>query len=378
MRHSTVLIVGAGPAGLAMGGRLRRMGIPFEMLEQSEQIAHAWQQHYDRLHLHTIKEFSALPHQPFPADFPRYIPRRKLVGYYENYAREMRLEPHFGEEVVHVRREGQHWRIATRRGTEFEAQGVVVCTGFNRVVNRPKYAGESEFGGKVLHSREYKNPQPFLGQKVLVVGMGNTGAEIALDLYEQGSGSNAIRQGPVNIVPRDFNGRPTQQTAKLLNKLPTSIGDWIGVQVQKLAIGDLTPYGIQRPDLPPAKQLRVKGKTPVIDIGTVAQIKAGKIAVKPGIDRYTPKGVRFADGSSDSFDAVILATGYHSRVQDFVEQAEGLLNEHGHPASSIAPPSHPQLYFLGFDAYSTGILESIYKESARIAADIYRWAGNDP
>ena len=367
------LIIGAGSAGLAIAGRLRKMNLDFEILEKSDQIAKSWRNHYDRLHLHTIKEFSALPHIPFSKSLPTYIPKADLIQYYDHYADTFKIEPHFGEEVLTAKRTEEGWETQTQTGKVFLSKHLIICTGFNRKPNIPDPPGKSTFKGGIIHSSEYKNPSPYLGQRVLVVGMGNSGAEIALDLAEKGITTRLSVRGPVNIVPRDFQGRPTQKTAMLLGKLPKFIGDWIGVQVRRLAIGNLEPYGLKVPDIAPAKQLRIYAKTPVIDIGTVDMVKKGKIEVRSGIRQMAGNSIEFEDGQKEDFDAVIFATGYHSKVEDFLDNPAPVLNHHGHPKAAVPnEESHPGLFFVGFDAYSSGILNSIYKESGKVAAQIYK------
>jgi cation diffusion facilitator CzcD-associated flavoprotein CzcO len=363
-----ILIIGAGPAGLAMAGRLRQQGLPFELLEKSAAVGPLWRQHYDRLCLHTVKEHSHLPGLPFPEHYPRYVSRQQLVDYFEAYAQAFDIRPHFGQEVRAIDKEGAQWVVHTAAGQVFRAADVVIATGVNRLPQRPDFPGEANFQGRILHSREYKNSAPFRGQKVLVVGMGNTGAEIALDLSENGIAAAISVRGPVNIVPRDFLGRPTQKTAFALAKLPTWLGDWIGARVQRLAFGDLRPYGLDQPALPPARQLRETGKTPVIDLGTVRHIKAGKIKVHPQIQSFGARHIRFADGQEAEFDAVILATGYRAQLEDFLTPAEGFFNADGLPADCIGSGPYAGLYFLGFDNYKPGgILGIIYQESERIA-----------
>jgi len=194
-----VLIIGAGPAGLAMAGRLRRLNIPFEIVEKTQHVASAWHEHYDRLHLHTVKERSYLPHLPFPGDYPRYVSRQQLIAYYENYAKAFDIQPHFGEEVISIKKTNGHWRVKTATGKKWEAAQVVIATGVNRVVNRPIFEGEEKFSGRILHSRLYKNAVEFENRRVLVVGMGNTGAEISLDLSEHGIETYLSVRSPVNI-----------------------------------------------------------------------------------------------------------------------------------------------------------------------------------
>lgn len=371
MTKTPILIIGAGPAGLAIAGRLRQQHLPFTILEKSNKVSFAWHHHYDRLHLHTVKQFSHLPFKPFPAHYPTYVSRQQLVEYYEDYARYFEIEPIFNQEIINVKKENGQWLSHTTSGEQYVSDQVILATGINRVPHRPTWKGLEEYSGTIIHSRSYKNGKPFNGKKVLVVGMGNTGAEIALDLHEHGAKPSIAIRGPINIVPRDVNGTPTQVTAKKLAKLPNRLTDWLGVQIAKLTIGDLSKYGIKRPQISPSRQLTLYGKTPVIDIGTVAEIKKGTIKILPDIDYFHTGGVAFKNGQEHNFDAVILATGYHAQVENIVQGAEALLDEFDLPRQVIQTGDFEGLYFLGFDNYKLGgILGIIYDDSEKIVKDI--------
>ena len=363
------LIIGAGPAGLAMAGRFHKLKIPYTLIEQNDSLVSSWRQHYDRVHLHTVKEYSHLPYAPFSDDFPRYIPRKQLIAYYDQYAKEREIKPVFGQKVTKVSKNGNVWETNTEAGDSWISDNIIFATGFNRVPNEPTWPGMDAFTGLLQHSRWYKNGAELKGKRVLVVGMGNTGAEIAIDLHEHGAIPFISVRGPVNIVLRDLNGRPTQTTAMLLQKLPTWLGDWIGTQVSKLTVGNLSAYGIDRPNIPPAKQLRLYGKTPVIDVGTISLIKEGKIKVYRGIDHFDGEEIVFTDGKRSAFDAVILATGYHNKIEDLLEDNSHIFNDLGVPAK-LWYEEYPGLYFCGFDAYSSGLLLSILRDSEKIAFQI--------
>ncbi len=365
---SRTIIIGAGPAGLAMAGRLRKAGMDFEILEQEHQIAPAWHRHYQRLCLHTVKKYSNLPHVELPSALPKYVPRADLVRYYENYATQMDIAPRFGQRVEHLSRAENGWLIETN-SYRYNADNVVVATGFNRQPYSPTWPGMDLYTGQLMHSRFYRSGADFYGKKVLVVGFGNTGAEIALDLHEQGAEVALSVRGPVSVVPRDFMGNPTQESAMLLSKLPYFVSDSLGKLVQRLAIGDMSRYGLQLASQPPAWQQRTFGKTPVMDLGTVAAIKRGDIAVFPGIEQFDAQKVHFSDARSEAFDAVVLATGYRAAVEEFVEGAQELFDAQGIP-SALWFNTRPGLYFLGFDAYSNGLLWSIREDSGKICKHI--------
>lgn len=368
-----VLVIGAGPAGLAVAGRLRQANIAFEILEAGQHPGNAWHEHYDRLHLHTVKELSHLPGLNFPPDYPRYVPRHLLVKYFDDYARHFEIQPHFQQKVVKIQRgDDGSWITTTATGQEWKSAFVVVATGTNRTPNQPSFAGMADYKGNLIHSRAYKNAKPYKGQKVLVVGMGNTGAEVALDLLENGAEPYISVRGPVNIVPRDLLGNPTQLTALKLARLPHWLGDAIGTIVGKITVGNLRPYGIEPHPMPPSRQLRLTGQTPVMDIGTLKQIKAGRIKVVPGIQRFHEYEIAFTDGRHLLFDAVILCTGYKAALLDFLP--EGMANQldgNGYPTSIAAAAPFEGLFFNGFDNYTPGgILGVINRDSALIAKSI--------
>jgi len=300
------------------------------------------------------------------------VSRKDFAEYLEGYARYFQISPRFGTKVLEVQRSGNGgWAVYTAQGETIESAVVVVATGVNRVPERPVLVGEEYFSGSILHSREYRNGKAFVGKNVLVVGMGNTGAEIALDLYEQGAHPWISVRGPVNIVPRDFLGRPTQLTALKVARLPTWLGDHIGKLLRRIAVGDLSRFGIRYPRLSPAAQLRQTGQTPVIDLGTVEKIKSGGIQVVPAIQSLSAQGALFADGRQLPFEAIILATGYRPGLPEFLGACPGLLDVYGLPKACIGIQEYSGLYFVGFDNYTAGgILGVIQRDSERVVNDI--------
>ena len=365
-----IIIIGAGPAGLAIAGRLRNKGFDFTIIEKSHEVAAMWHRHYDRLHLHTVKQLSHLPHLEFPKEYPTYVSRQQLVDYYADYARQFDIKPVFGVEVQKIRKKNNHWLIETNQKSH-EAERVVIATGSNRIPISPRWEGMESFSGNIIHSRDYKNPKPYPGKKVLIIGMGNTGAEIALDLAESHVQHYVSVRSPVNIVPRDVFGRPAQLTAKMLDKLPFRTGKIISRFSTRLIIGDLTKYGLRHSTMDPVDQLRQTGQTPVIDLGTVAKIKDRSTKIVPDIDHFVINGVVLKNGDLLEVDEVILATGYRSGIDQLLENSEGLLDKYGLPKDCIGSGSFKGLYFLGFDNYKLGgILGSIYTDSEKVAEAI--------
>ncbi len=371
VKHN-IIIIGAGPAGLAIAGRLRKRGLAFAILEKDMVIASRWHQHYDRLHLHTVKNLSHLPHLPFPEEYPVYVSRQQLVDYYTNYAIHFDIKPIFDIEVKKIEKKNGHWQLLTN-GQVFETGNVIIATGSNRSPVVPRWKGQEVFSGEIIHSRDYKNPAPYLGKKVLIIGMGNTGAEIALDLAEKDVDHYLSVRSPVNIVPRDVFGRPAQLTAKMLDKLPFGIGKYISRISTRLIIGDLTKYGITHAKMDPVDQLRTTGQTPVIDIGTVEQIKKGKIKIVPDIDHFISQGVILKNGDRLEVDVVILATGYKNDMDQLLENTNDLFDHCGMPKNCIGEGCYEGLYLLGFDNYKLGgLLGTIYDDSEVVAEHLMR------
>jgi thioredoxin reductase len=364
------IIIGAGPSGLAIAGRLRKLNIPFAILEQSENVGNVWRNHYDRLHLHTDKKYSELPHFPFPADYPTFVPKAKYVEYLDAYATHFDIQPLYNQEVTRIKKVDDKWLIQTKID-EFEADNVIVSTGYNRVPVIPNFKNQAIFQGEIIHSYLYKNGKPYKNKNVLVVGYGNSGAEIALDLYENGAKSFTSIRTPVNIVKREFLGHSTQGLAIFLIQFGNTFYDFISSVFKKLSTGAMAGTGIPISTLAPSEQLRTLSKTPVIDVGTLQEIKAKNITVLPDIQEFTKDSIVFVDGKVIKFDAVVLATGYHARLTDLIENITAMMNERGYPKAIWSDESdYKGLYFLGFNLPLTGVLRDINLSSAKIAQEI--------
>jgi indole-3-pyruvate monooxygenase len=369
--HCQAIVVGAGPAGLAVGACLKQAGIPFLILEQDDKVGAAWHQHYDRLHLHTAKAFSELPFVGFPKGTPRYPSRAQVIDYLVAYAGRFQLEPRFGQQVIAARHSKSCWEVQTQ-DTSYQASNLVVAGGYCRQAYVPDWPGQASFLGTILHSSEYRNGGSFSGQSVLVVGFGNSGGEIAIDLWEHGARPSLAVRSPVNVIPRDLFGIPILAISIMQSKLPARWADAINAPILRVVVGDLTRIGLRKLPVGPVTQIQRDARIPLIDVGTIRLIKGGQIAVCPGIERFTEDGAVFTDGSRGEFDAVILATGYRPRVNAFLEGSSAACDENGRPLSSGHETAIPGLYFCGYRVSPTGMLREIAREARRIGAAIAR------
>lgn len=411
---TNTIIIGAGPAGLAVAACLAKKGVDYILLEKTDDIAPAWKSHYDRLHLHTAKEYSALPYYPFPKLFARYPARQQVVRYLEDYANHFGIQPKFNHTVTDItcQQQGKKkvWQVTAEvnpeqnnkvfEGTaeaqikqqkssgnkssgnkgaksdssqadirQYTAQNLVIATGYNRVPQLPKWQGLEDFPGTIMHSHEYKNGEPFKDKKVMVVGFGNSGAEIALDLWEHGAKPIQSVRSAVNVLPREVLGQPTLAMGIWQQHLPPKIIDKINTMTSKVLMGDLSKYGLKQLDKGPMENLKEKAQVPMLDVGTIDLIKRGEIIVYPGIEKFEGNEVVFVDGRRESIDAMVLATGYRPCVDEFLSEQK-VLKDDGTPKSSGEESELEGLYFCGFYISPAGMFREMAKEAKQIAKQI--------
>lgn len=375
MPEALVAIVGGGASGLSAAGALRRRGIQAVVLEQDPAIGGTWMRRYDRLRLHTVRQFSGLAHWPIPRRFPRYLARDEVVAYLRAYADHFNLDVKTGVTVLGVAPDaGGGWTIDTSAAS-WRARVVVIATGQYRVPNVPPWPGRERFTGAIVHSSDYRNATPFAGRRVLVVGLGNSGAEIATDLIEGGAASVAVSvRTPPTIVPRDPFGFPVQRTSLLLSRLPAFIANRIGRTTARLVLSDLSRFGMPTREFTPYSTRQV----PLIDVGFVEALKRGRLSLRPALERLGPSEAIFADGREEAFDAIVAATGFTTGLQSIVRDA-GVLDGRGEPiAPSGAPTSQAGLYFVGYVHSLRGHLFEANVASRRLARAVEMYLREGP
>ena len=328
-----ILIVGAGPAGLATAYYLQQRGLPFRILEK-ETAGATWRHHYDHLHLHSLKEVSALPGLPMPEDYPPFPSGEEVARYLADYAAHFGFPIERGVRVTDARYE-DGWRLTTTKG-RYEGEVLVAATGIWSTPHRPHFPGEERFAGRILHSKDYKRPDPFKGQRALVVGVGNSGSEVAVGLAKRGIETDiAVRSG-VRMVPYPRSARLMRLIAWLLRHLPRGVGN----ALLTLAQPNFPEVGLPLPDKP------VIDVYPVVGFGLAEEVKAGRIQVKPGLSHFSEEGVHFEDGQSEFYDTVILATGYRPSL-GFLEGVE--TDERGLPKlRGTRSTQNPALFCVGY------------------------------
>jgi indole-3-pyruvate monooxygenase len=367
--YTHTLIIGASAAGLASAVCLQKEGIECIVLEKHLQVATNWRNHYDRLHLHTSKKWSALPFKKFDASLPLYPSRQHVVDYLDDYAKEMDIRPVFNTEVSSVKKENDHWITETNNGN-YQSSYVIIATGMNNKPALAQWEGLKSFKGTVIHSSQYKNGKTFTGKNVLVVGFGNSGCEQAICLHEHGAHPALCVRSPVNVLPRDIFGLPVLEVGKLTSMFSSRVADKINAPLLRLLVGDITKLGLKKSKYGPLEQIEKQQKIPLLDIGTIKLIRQGHIKVYGNIVKIEGNTIYFEDNRQQHFDAIILATGYHHNLESFLHPSHINTRELNKPASKQCGFGKDGIYFCGFYLSSMGMLREIGIEAMKIAKDI--------
>jgi cation diffusion facilitator CzcD-associated flavoprotein CzcO len=368
-----VVIVGAGSAGLSTGAALKKEGIDPILLEKDDRIGGSWSRRYERLHLHTIRRFSGLAHHPIPRTYPRYVPKDMFAAYLQEYAEVFQLRVELNRPVKAVRPlDGGLWETVVGDGEPMRSRVVIFATGRYNEPVLPSWPGLESFSGRVVHSSRYSSGREFAGEAVLVVGIGNSGAEIAADLVEQRASRVviAVRSSPP-IMPRDLFGvMPVQLLGIALTPIPApKLLDRGGAVMRRIAIGDLGKYGLGKAKWGPFTARRPA----VIDVGFLEKLKGLEVTIRPDVERLTATGAVFSDGSEEEFDAIVAATGFDSGLGKVID-VPGVVSANGKPVfRSGRPTSHPGLYFIGFDETVRGVLFETNRDSKRLARSVRRY-----
>ncbi|MEI5522389.1 NAD(P)/FAD-dependent oxidoreductase [Streptomyces brasiliscabiei] len=373
-----VYVIGGGPGGLAVAYALRAQGVRAVVLEKADGVGASWRRHYDRLHLHTTRRLSGLPGLPMPRRFGRWVSRDNVVRYLEKYAEVHQLEIVTGVEVSRVERTADDtgWLLHATGGRELTGSAVVVATGHNHTPHLPDWPGRDSYTGDLTHASAYRNPEPYAGRDVLVVGIGNTGAEIAVDLVEGGARRVrlAVRTAP-HIVRRSTAGWAAQYTGVLVRRLPVALVDRLARPMAKLAVPDLSAHGLSRPDT--GLYSRVKeGSIPVQDVGLIDAVRKGKVEIVGPVEGFEDGKVVLGDGGRIETDAVIAATGYRRALDKLVGHLD-VLDGRGRPVvhGARSPENAPGLYFTGFTNPISGMFRELALDAEKIAKAVARTGG---
>jgi cation diffusion facilitator CzcD-associated flavoprotein CzcO len=268
---------------------------------------------------------------------PEFPSRTDLLDYLQQYTSTFRLPLQTGADVSRVVRDGASWVVHAVDGREWRARSVVIATGIASNPVAPSFPGRDRFGGRVRHSADYQRPDEYRGRRVLLVGIGNSGGEIAAELAHSGvSVTVAVRSGAI-VVPREVLGVPMQYFTPVFGWLPR--GGQRTAAKMIAAFGGV-PSEVAAAATRPGPCLRV----PLVGFHLTDQVRAGRVTVRPGVAGFTDTGVRFTDGTKEPFDDVILATGYRAAIGMLGDQVGTDDCGYGRRRGRVISTDQPDLY----------------------------------
>ncbi len=354
------VVIGAGPAGLATSRELLKRGVEHVVLERGN-VAESWSRLYDSLTLHTGKHMSHLPGMRFPRGTPLFLSRDRFLEYLHEYRRRFSLPIESGREVTSLERDGDGWRV-TANGATAAAKAVVVASGIIANPRIPNLPGRDEYRGEVRHSITYRSPNEVRGKRVLVVGAGNSAGEIASELGREGIDTTVAVRSGANVVPLQILGIPIQYLAFMIRSLPKPAREVIVAAMRKVTELRNGPPVLPRPLVGPLDAI------PLIGFRLVDAIRNGSVKLKGGVERFTPAGVRFADGSEEPFDVVLLATGFRAAIGFLGPLVRTDERGFGMRRDRVISVDQPNLFFVGHNYDATGGLTNIRRD-APLAAE---------
>ncbi|MDQ6650441.1 MAG: NAD(P)/FAD-dependent oxidoreductase [Actinomycetota bacterium] len=366
-----VVVIGAGPAGLAAAARLTGAGIATVVLERSA-VGASWRARHDRLRLNSLRWLSRLPGLAMPRSAGRWVPRDDLVRYLERYADRAGITVRTGVSAERVDHDdGGCWVVRTSAG-DVRARQVVVATGNEKQPVLPAWPGQQTFAGRLLHARDYGRAESYDGEDVLVVGPGISGTEVAGDLAARGTGRVWLSvRTPPTLVARELGHVPLQPIAVGGRYLPAAVQDRILRLVSRATVGDLRSLGLPDPDEGGYSHFRRTGVGPSIDLGFAAQLRAGRVQLVAPISRIEGSEVVLADGRRLSPATVIAATGYRPDLGPLVGHL-GVLDARGRPCAVGGRAAAPGLRFMGFSPQLTGDLREFRLQSRSLLRAVRR------
>ena len=350
MDQQPVVIIGAGPAGIAAAVSLAELGVRSVIIDREGQVAASWRGRYDRLKLDTNKWFSRLPGRPYPKGTPIF-PTRDTGGGLLRAARANRWHRHrlnTAVERIDPLADGG-WQLQTSDGN-IAARHVVVATGRANTPVIPEWPGLNTFTGELLHSSAYRNAVPYVGKRVLVVGSGASGMDIAHDLATGGAAKVwlAVRTPP-NILLRSLpGGIPGDVLLRPMFHLPPSLADTILRFLRLVRLGDLSEFGLPIPEEGAFAAAHRRAISPsIIDMDVIKAIRRNEIEVVQTVASVDTAGVSLVDGTLVQPEVVIAATGYRPGLESMVGHLD-VLDDDGVPQIMAPKPASKGLWFIGY------------------------------
>jgi cation diffusion facilitator CzcD-associated flavoprotein CzcO len=375
----TICVIGAGAAGLSAARHLGAASIPFEVLERERDVGGIWDASllhgpvYHSAHLISSKPLTQFPDFPMPREYPDYPDHAQALAYLRGYARRFGLYDHirFGQTVERAdRMEGGGWRVMLAGGETRSYARLIVAAGIHWVPLVP--AVPNGFGGDSMHSRGYKTPEIFRGRRVLVVGAGNSGCDIAVDAAEHASRTFlSVRRG-YHFIPKYAFGRPIDQVGEvgLKLRLPLSVRRALNELVLRAVVGKPEAYGLPRPDH------RLLESHPIVNSRILPAIRRGDLRPKPDVVELKGREVFFKDGTSEPIDLIVFATGYQVRFPFLESRHLNSPDDRPDFYLHVFHPTYDDLFILGMIQPDSGVWPLMDLQARAVASYIRAGGAN--
>lgn len=359
MPAEKVCIIGAGSSGIVSAQVLDARGIPFDCFEKGSYIGGNWRYENDNgmssayrsLHINTSRRVMAFKSLPMPDHFPDYPDHFQMAAYFDEFADHFGLREKitFNTEVLRVEPAGGEWEVTVAgpgRERSERYRAVLVANGHHWDPRwpEPPFPGADRFEGEQLHAHHYREPDVLRGKRVLVLGIGNSATDIAVESSRIADATFISMRRGAYVLPKYINGKPIDElTHPLASMLPLSVQRFFASRALGIAAGDVTAYGLPRPDH------KLFEAHPTVSSELLPRIGHGDIAVKPNVERFSGgRRVRFADGSEEEIDLLVYCTGYKISFPFFAPEVFSAPGNRLPLYRRVVSIERPGLYFIGF------------------------------
>src|ERR1700751_5118767 len=364
------VVIGAGPSGLAVARELEHHhGIKTLVVDRAAAPAVSWRNRYDNFRLNTNGFLSHLPGQRIPLTAGRWPTKEDMVRYFDRYVQHQDINLQLGCEGDGVGRAAGGWLVDTSSG-EIRTSAVVLATGKYHTPVVPPWPGLAGFDGMLVHSGDFRNAWPYRGRDVLVVGAGNSAADIAVQLADNGARKIwlAVRTPP-HLVRRAMGPIPSDVFLELFPRVPPRIVDPLIARLNRLLVADLSVYGFHRPPLGLKATVEQRGRIPTLADELVDAVRAGRVEVVAAVAAVESGRVILADGTAVRPEVIVAATGFSTELDGLVGHL-GVLNEHGEPHGGFASHLGDGMFSIGYGIPPNGPLRAIRLSATPLASQV--------